>query len=102
MRKHDVVNIHVPMLESALVALLAGIAGVKLIATHHADLILPKGVVNNLITNAMFALYKYMARRVPCIVGYSDDNVENSFYLLPFREKVRTIYPPVVIPRARA
>ena len=87
MRKHDVVNIHVPMLESALVAFLAGIAGVKLIATHHADLILPKGVVNNLITNAMFALYKYMARRVPCIVGYSKDNAEQLLLSLAFSRK---------------
>ncbi len=98
MRQHDVVNIHIPMLECALVAFLAGIAGVKLIATHHADLILPQSAVNNLITKAMFAQFKYMARRVPCIVGYSKDNANNSFYLLPFREKVRVIYPPVVIP----
>ncbi|MCY4466435.1 MAG: glycosyltransferase [Chloroflexi bacterium] len=97
-RQHDIVNIHVPLLETALVAFLAGLAGVKLIATHHGDLILPAGRFNRFITRVMFALYKQMARRVACLVGYSDDYADNSYYLGPFRDKVRIIYPPVQIP----
>ena len=42
LREHDVVNIHIPLLETALVAFLAGIAKVKVIPTHHGDLILPR------------------------------------------------------------
>lgn len=97
-RQHDIVNIHVPLLETALVAFLTGLAGVKLIATHHGDLILPAGRFNRFITNAMFAMYKQMARRVACLVGYSGDYADNSYYLRPFRDKVRIIYPPVQIP----
>lgn len=97
-RQHDIVNIHVPLLETALVAFLTGLAGVKLIATHHGDLILPAGRFNRFITNAMFAMYKQMARRVACLVGYSGDYADNSYYLRPFRGKVRIIYPPVQIP----
>ena len=98
LREHDVVNIHVPLLETALVAFLAGRAGIKLIPTHHGDLILPKSPINNMITKIMFAFYKYMAKRVPCIIGLSDDYADNSYYLLPFRDKVRIIYPPMIIP----
>ncbi len=98
LREHDVVNIHVPLLETALVAFLAGKAGIKLIPTHHGDLILPDSLINNMITRIMFALYKYMAKRVPCIIGYSDDYADTSYYLQPFRDKVKTIYPPVTIP----
>lgn len=98
MRQHDVVNIHVPMLESALVSVVGRIANVKVIATHHADLILPGGGINKLITSIMFRLFKYMARRVPRIVCYSDDIAQHSFYLAPFREKVRSVYPPVIVP----
>lgn len=98
LREHDVVNIHVPLLETALVAFLAGKAGIKLIPTHHGDLILPESPINNMITRIMFAFYKYMAKRVPCIIGLSDDYADNSYYLLPFREKVRIIYPPMIIP----
>ncbi len=98
LREHDVVNIHIPLLETALVAFLAGMAGVQIIPTHHGDLILPKSLINNIITRIMFAFYKYMAKRAPCIIGLSDDYADNSYYLLPFRDKVRIIYPPMVIP----
>ena len=97
-RQHDIVNIHIPLLETALVALLSRLAGIELIATHHGDLILPAGRFNRFITGAMFAMYKQMARRVACLVGYSDDYADNSYYLQPFRDKVRIIYPPVQIP----
>ena len=98
LREHDVANIHIPLLETALIAFLAGIAGVKIIPTHHGDLILPKNPINDMITRIMFAFYKYMAKRVPCIIGLSDDYADNSYYLLPFRDKVRIIYPPMIIP----
>lgn len=98
LREHDVVNIHIPLLETALVALLAGIAGVPVIPTHHGDLILPKSPINDIITKIMFVFYKYLAKRAPCIVGVSDDYADNSYYLLPYRDKVRIIYPPMVIP----
>ncbi|MCY3573077.1 MAG: glycosyltransferase family 4 protein [Chloroflexi bacterium] len=97
-RQHDIVNIHIPLLETALVAFLAGLAGVKLIATHHGDLILPAGRFNRFVTRSMFAMYKLMARRSACLVGYSDDYADNSYYLKPFRDQVRVIYPPVQIP----
>ncbi len=97
-RQHDIVNIHIPLLETALVALLARMAGVKVIATHHGDLILPSGLFNSFITKVMFAFYKYMARRIPKLVGYSHDYADNSYYLLPFRDKVQIIFPPIQIP----
>ena len=97
-RQHDIVNIHIPLLETALVAFLARLAGVNLIATHHGDLILPAGRFNRFITDVMFAFYKYMARRIPKLVGYSHDYADNSYYLQPFRDKVQVIYPPIQIP----
>ena len=98
LREHDVVNIHIPLLETALVAFLAGIAKVKVIPTHHGDLILPRNPANILVSKIMFAFYNYMARRVPCIVGLSDDYADNSYYLMPYRDKVRIIFPPMLIP----
>ncbi len=98
-RQHDIVNIHIPLLETALVAMLSSLAGVKLIATHHGDLILPPGRFNRFITRCMFSMYKQMAQRAACLVGYSDDYADNSYYLRPFRDQVRVIYPPVQIPQ---
>jgi len=98
LREHDVVNMHIPLLETALVAFLAGIAGVNIIPTHHGDLILPRNLVNDMISKIMFAFYKFMGKRAPCIIGLSDDYADNSYYLQPFRDKVRIIYPPMIIP----
>ncbi len=98
MREHDVVNVHMPMLESGLVALVAGITGVKIVATHHADLVLPDGPINNQITKIMYALQQSLSRRAQCVVAYSEDNVENSFYLAPFRHKTKVIRTPAVVP----
>ncbi len=98
MREHDIVSIHTPMLETALVSLLAGLAGVKVIPTHHGDLVLPDNPMNNFITKTMFAFYKFMASRAPRIVGYSHDYADNSYYLKPFRDKVKVIHPPIFIP----
>ena len=102
LRGHDVVSIHTPMLETALVSLLAGMAGVKVIPTHHGDLVLPESLMNRLIAKIMFGLYVFMARRAPCIIGLSRDYADNSYYLRPFLDKVEAIYPPIRIPKPNA
>lgn len=96
--QHDVVSIHTPMLESALVAALAGALGRKVVVTHHGDLILPGGLANRFIQSTMFALYRYAARRAARIIAYSDDYADHSYYLQPFRDKVSVIYPPIHMP----
>lgn len=98
MRQHDIVSIHTPMLETALVSVLAGFAGLKVIPTHHGDLFLPDGLLNKAIVKIMYAMYAFMARRAPCIIGFSDDYAENSYYLRPFRDKLAIVYPPISIP----
>jgi len=98
MRQHDVVHVHTPMLETALLSLIGGLTGRKVIPTHHGDLILPPGFTNSFITNTMFAMYKFMANRAPKVVGYTEDYADHSYYLKPFRDKVQVIYPPIHMP----
>ncbi len=98
MRQHDIVSIHTPMMETAIVSVLARLAGLNVIPTHHGDLVLPDSPVNNFITKTMFAFYRFMAKRAPNILAYSDDYADNSYYLKPFREKVKPVYPPIFIP----
>lgn len=97
-KAHDVVSLHTPMLETALISLIARMTGKHVIPTHHGDLILPKGLTNRFIKSTMFQLYKFMARRAPKIVAYSDDYADHSYYLQPFRDKVQVIYPPIHMP----
>lgn len=102
-REHDVVSIHTPMAETALISVLARLAGRKVIPTHHGDLLLPAGKLSNrVIQTVMFSLFKFMARRAPRIVAYTDDYANHSYYLQPFREKVQVIYPPITMPEPDA
>jgi glycosyltransferase involved in cell wall biosynthesis len=96
--QHDVVSIHTPMLETALISVLALLAGRKVVATHHGDLILPDGLTNRVITHVMFGLYRFMSKRAARLIAYSQDYADNSYYLRPFRDKVTPIYPPIQMP----
>jgi glycosyltransferase involved in cell wall biosynthesis len=98
-KEHDVVSIHTPMLETALISMLARLTGRTVIPTHHGDLLLPHGKLSNrLIETVMFMLYNFTAKRAPKIVAYTGDYADRSYYLLPFRKKVKEIYPPITMP----
>ncbi len=98
MAQHDVVFVNTPMLETALISVLAGISGCPVVATHHGDLILPTGFSNRIIQNTMFAMFKFMAKRAKRLIAYSQDYADHSYYLQPFKEKITPIYPPIQIP----
>ena len=42
-RKADVVHLHVPQLDAALIAIMARLAGKPVVLTYHCDLLLPGG-----------------------------------------------------------
>jgi glycosyltransferase involved in cell wall biosynthesis len=96
-RQHDVVWLQTPMLETSLLAFLAGRQGRQVIATHHGDLILPPGLFNRFVRWFTFQHYRYMAQRRPAD-RYSHDYADNSYYLAPFRDKVSVIFPPILVP----
>ena len=98
MREQDVVSVHTPTPETALIAGLSVLTGKKVVITHHGDLILPAGVANRFIQNMMFAMYKLLARRASHILAYSQDYADHSYYLQPFMDKVSAVYPPIQLP----
>ncbi|HYX25282.1 MAG TPA: glycosyltransferase family 4 protein, partial [Thermoanaerobaculia bacterium] len=98
-REHDVVSLHTPMMETALVSLAARLTGRRIVVTHHGDLVLPAGTRNRLITAAMYGLYRFMARAAPALVCHTADYARHSRYLSPYLEKVVVIPPFVDVPR---
>jgi len=94
----DIVSIHLPMAETALIALIAKITGVNVVATHHGDLVLPDSLLNRFIHKTTFAMYRFMAKRAARLIGYSRDYAEHSYYLKPYLNKTTIIYPPISIP----
>lgn len=98
MRQADIVSVHLPMLETALISVIAQLTGVQVVATHHGDLVLPEGLMNRFIQGTMFLLYKFMAKRAAKLIAYSQDYAEHSYYLRPFLHKTMVNYPPIKIP----
>lgn len=99
MREHDVVSVHTPMAETALIAHLARRTGRRIVSTHHGDLVLPAGPVNRLITWVMLALYRRMARHAAAFVSHTEDYARSSTYLSPYLDRVAVIPPFVEVPR---
>lgn len=97
-RLHDVVWLHTPMLETALMSGLARLAGKRVVATHHGDLILPPGFFNRFVRWFTFQNYRFMAQRAARLIAYSHDYADHSYYLKPFRDRVSVIYPPIRVP----
>jgi glycosyltransferase involved in cell wall biosynthesis len=97
-REHDVVSVHTPLMETALIGLAARAAGRRVVVTHHGDLVLPAGLRNRLITAAMLAFYRTLARSAPALVCHTLDYARESYYLKPYLEKVVVIPPFIDVP----
>ncbi len=98
MRNADIVSVHTPTPEMGLVGLIAKLAGVNVVGTHHGDLVLPDGFMNRVIQGGMFMMYKFMASNAAQLIGYSQDYADHSYYLKPFANKTTVNYPPITMP----
>ena len=96
--RHDLLWANLPMLETAALAVVSRLSGRAVVATHHGDLILPRGRFNRLIGALMYRFYTVLARRAARLVAYSEDYAAHSRWLAPYREKVTVISPPVTMP----
>ena len=96
-READVVNIHLPQLESALLARLGRRYHKKVVLTYHCDLQMPGGFLNSLANRGVLWMNSIAGANADAIVTNSQDYADHSDYLLKYREKVRIIQPPVVL-----
>jgi glycosyltransferase involved in cell wall biosynthesis len=94
-RKADVVHLHVPQLDAALISVLARLLGKPVVLTYHCDLLLPGGLVNR-IANLVSNLANHItARAASLIVTNTRDYAEQSNFLKRYLHKLKPVYPPV-------
>ncbi|MET0909495.1 MAG: glycosyltransferase family 4 protein [Ilumatobacteraceae bacterium] len=94
----DVVSVHTPMLETALIGALARARGVGMTITHHGDLVLPPGRLDRLIERVVLGLHRIGTRFAATTIAYSADYRDHSRYIGGRADAVRVIAPPVEIP----
>ena len=97
-RQHDVVQIHSPLPEALLTALICRLLRKPMLMTHHGDLVLPSGLLNQIIQGIgsnLLLLSGLIAQRV---TSYSQDYAQHSKMLTRLRDKLEYVYPPVEFP----
>lgn len=91
----DVINIHLPQLESALLARLGRKYGKKVVLTYHCDLQMPSGVINSLANKGVLWMNDLAFRSCDAVVTNSQDYADHSEILTKVKDKVHIIQPPV-------
>lgn len=94
-RRHDVLSIHVPQFEAALLAGIARSTGRGVVLTHHCDLQLPAGRFNRIVEASLAPLNEAAARLAHRIVVTTADYADHSPFLLRHRSK-QTVIPMLV------
>ncbi|MBQ6483010.1 MAG: glycosyltransferase family 4 protein [Anaerolineaceae bacterium] len=94
-KEADVVNIHLPQLESGMLAHLGRKYGKKVILTYHCDLQMPSGTINALANKGVLWMNDIAFRNCDAVVTNSQDYADHSDILAKVSEKVRIIQPPV-------
>jgi glycosyltransferase involved in cell wall biosynthesis len=98
LREHDVFHRHLPGLMDAYVSTrIAKGMGKPVIFTHHCDIFLPFGLLNDAIEAAMHTEMRYAGELADKIVTYSQDYAAYSRFLSLYKDKVESVYPPIVI-----
>jgi glycosyltransferase involved in cell wall biosynthesis len=97
-QEHDVVQVHVPILEAPLVTALAKRWGKKVVITHHGDLVMPAAPFDQFVESSVTWLMKRALKSAARITVHTQDYAENSPFLSQFRGKLVQILPPVEIP----
>lgn len=96
-READVVHLHVPQLDAALIALVARLFKKPLLLTYHCDLHLPVGMVHYLANQGSNLANHITASIADLIVTNTQDYADHSNFLRPYLHKLRSVLPPVEV-----
>ncbi len=101
-RQSDVVNLHAPQFDAAIIAVIARLLGKPVVLTYQCDLLLPDGLVNRIANFVSHTANHISARLSQVIVHLSRDYANHSEFLQQYRSKVMAIFPPAVLEPATA
>jgi len=92
-KHHDVIILHMPMMESGLISLLVDKR--KIVSTYHCDLNLGKGLLSSVLQIAYNLSAKISLGRSSEIITYTNDYASHSILLKKYLDKCSFIYPPI-------
>ena len=98
MREHDVLHLHLPLLEAGPLALLARrFARRPVVLTYHCDIRLPLGAISRPLEAGIALTHRLAGRLANRVVTYTQDYAEHSPFVSRYLDKVETVFPPVIM-----
>ncbi len=94
----DVVNVHMPQFEAALLTALGRLYRRRVVLTYQCDLRLPPGWVNRVVERLLQPLNALAATGAHAVVTTTDDYARHSPFLSRSAAKLRAIAPLVDLP----
>lgn len=98
LRRHDLVLVHLPMLETWIVTAMAKQLGKPSVALDHGDLIMPAGIFNQFVQRSVRFLMSRGLDQASAVTTHTEDYAQQSEFLRPYLHKVHAIYPPIDFP----
>jgi glycosyltransferase involved in cell wall biosynthesis len=95
----DVVQIHSPLPEALMVALMCKLQRRPFLMTHHGDLVMPGGFFNQIIQKIGYNFLLNTGRMADKVTSYSQDYANHSHMLRRLKRKLEYVYPPVEFPQ---
>jgi glycosyltransferase involved in cell wall biosynthesis/SAM-dependent methyltransferase len=96
--EHDVLHVHSPMPEAALLVALARRRRVAAVVTHQGDVVMPAGVLNRAVQAAMNLNLASAFKRADAVSTLNADYAASSRQLAARAGRVAAIHPPAIIP----
>ena len=97
--EHDVIQVHVPQIDAALLAAAARLRGKPVVLTFHCDLSLPPSPLNWLAGRVSHLADRITASLANAVVTNTRDYAEGSPLLNRYLNRVVVIPPPIEVPR---
>ena len=97
MREADVINLHLPQLDSALISLIAKWQRKPVVLTYHCFLQMPRGLVSRMAGWAVHFTNWVSAGLADLIVHNTRDFAEHSPFLKRYMDKFAVVQPPIVV-----
>jgi len=93
----DIINLHVPQFDAALIALLSKLRNKPVVLTYHCDIKLPASLINKLAGWAANGSNRISANIADVIVHNTLDFAEHSSFLKRYLNKLVVIQPPISV-----
>ncbi len=95
--EHDIIHLHVPQIDAALLAAVARLRGKPVVMTFHCDLSLPRSPLNRLANAASHLADRTTARLASAVVTNTRDYAEASPLLRHHLDHLVVIPPPIEV-----